>query len=155
MEETYFVSEGQIIFSNGVKPQLQRAGSFIANNGSFKPARFERRDAQAPAPSPSTGGKSKKPKTPTESAYWSFKNNEFVGTREFSGLAVMNSIVANWDTKDTNNKIVSFDGVTPFYIIGDYGGTLGKMGGWLSTINSVSKITRVILLWLLVSLVQQ
>jgi hypothetical protein len=47
----------------------------------------------------------------------------------------MNVVLANWDAKNANTKIISFagkNGPTDWYIMGDYGGSFGKMGGLFS-----------------------
>jgi hypothetical protein len=36
---------------------------------------------------------------------WSYKDNPFVGTREWAGLLVLQAIIANPDLKDSNNTI--------------------------------------------------
>jgi hypothetical protein len=40
--------------------------------------------------------------------------------------------MANWDAKDSNNKLLSVPettGTTDWYMVGDYGACFGKMGG--------------------------
>jgi hypothetical protein len=47
----------------------------------------------------------------------------------------MNVIMANWDAKDANNKLLSVPettGATDWYMVGDYGACFGKMGGLTS-----------------------
>jgi hypothetical protein len=67
---------------------------------------------------------------------WSWKNNPFVGTKEFKGLIVLMGLLNNWDLKDENNKILSVknaDGQAELrYIISDLGATFGKTGGAIS-----------------------
>jgi hypothetical protein len=53
----------------------------------------------------------------------------------YSVLVLMNVIMANWDAKDSNNKLVSIPddrGATDWYMVGDYGACFGKMGGMMS-----------------------
>ena len=60
---------------------------------------------------------------------WKWKQNPFVGTREFQGLKVMMLLLSNWDIKDSNNEIISVKGTDRLrYIISDLGATLGKTG---------------------------
>ncbi len=66
---------------------------------------------------------------------WKWKENPFVGTREFQGLKVMMMLINNWDIKDSNNEILAVrgqDGTALHYIISDLGGSLGKTGGFFS-----------------------
>jgi hypothetical protein len=60
---------------------------------------------------------------------WKWKDNPFVGSREFQGLKVMMLLLSNWDIKDSNNEIISVKGTDKLrYIISDLGATLGKTG---------------------------
>lgn len=60
---------------------------------------------------------------------WKWKENPFVGRREFQGLKVMMLLLSNWDIKDTNNKIISVKDTNKLrYIISDLGATFGKTG---------------------------
>ena len=36
---------------------------------------------------------------------WEWRNNPFIGTREFNGLRVLMAVINNWDLKDANNAI--------------------------------------------------
>lgn len=112
VEETYYISQGRVIFADGKRPRLRRAGPFIAKDGSIQPARMERKGE----------------KEISSARTWSFFNNPFIGTKEYSAFAIMNTILNNWDTREPNNKIVESES-SSFYIIGDYGATLGRMEG--------------------------
>ncbi|HEV7472654.1 MAG TPA: hypothetical protein VGN90_01325 [Pyrinomonadaceae bacterium] len=60
---------------------------------------------------------------------WPWKDNPFIGSREFQGLKVMMLLLSNWDIKDTNNKIIAVQGTDELrYIISDLGATFGKTG---------------------------
>jgi ribosomal protein S24E len=60
---------------------------------------------------------------------WKWKENPFVGRREFQGLKVMMLLLSNWDIKDTNNKIIAVKDTNKLrYIISDLGATFGKTG---------------------------
>ena len=118
VEETYYVETGQVVFP-GSRPALLRIGSFLDGAGRFKsPARFERRD-------PGVVSKGR----------WEFARNPLPRDGGYAVLVLMNVVMANWDAKDDNNKIVSMTdetGTTEKYLIGDYGACFGKMGGEFS-----------------------
>jgi hypothetical protein len=60
---------------------------------------------------------------------WKWKENPFVGSREFQGLKVLMLLMSNWDIKDSNNQIISVKGTDKLrYIISDLGATFGKTG---------------------------
>jgi hypothetical protein len=67
---------------------------------------------------------------------WAWKNNPFVGTKEFKGLVVLMGLLNNWDLKDENNKVLRVkggDGQDELrYIISDLGATFGKTGGGIT-----------------------
>ncbi|MDQ3818338.1 MAG: hypothetical protein M3362_11780 [Acidobacteriota bacterium] len=55
-----------------------------------------------------------RPKDFKKAGNWSWKDNPFVGTKEFEGLVIMMALLNNWDLKEENNKI--------FYVpAGDHG----------------------------------
>ena len=118
VEETYYVETGRIVFPAS-RPALQRIASFVDAAGRFKsPARFERRD-----PDVVTKGR------------WAFASNPLAHDGGYAVMVLMNVVMANWDAKDDNNKIVSITdatGTRDTYLIGDYGACFGKMGGEFS-----------------------
>ena len=118
VEETYYVETGQIVFPAG-RPAFHRIGSFIDRAGRFKsPARFERR-------SPEVVSKGR----------WAFASNPLARDGGYAVLVLMDVVMANWDAKDDNNKILSITdtaGTRDWYLIGDYGACFGKMGGEFS-----------------------
>lgn len=73
-----------------------------------------------------------RPKLPGERVIgdWSWRDNPFVGTREYGGLIVVNLILNNWDWKTSNNKIyegTGADGTTRrLYVVRDLGASLGR-----------------------------
>jgi hypothetical protein len=118
VEETYYVETGTILFPGGQRPPFQRIGSFIDKQGTFKPARFARI-----VPDETTKGT------------WTFGEAPVVSDGGYSVLVLMNVIMANWDAKDSNNKLLSVaetSGPTDWYMVGDYGACFGKMGGMMS-----------------------
>lgn len=62
---------------------------------------------------------------------WKWKQNPFIGTKEFQGLKIMQVFLTNWDIVDVQNKILQVEGRNGkelHYIISDLGGTFGKLG---------------------------
>jgi hypothetical protein len=117
VEESYFIPSGKV---NGVTG-LSRAKSFVSSDGSFRNGMFEKR--------PDTIVRRK--------INWSWDSNPFRGTRELSGLAILNCLLSNWDAKVTNNNVLGMYGddgqsVKDWYIVADWGGTFGKTGGFVS-----------------------
>jgi hypothetical protein len=119
VEETYYVETGTIVFPGSQRPPLQRIGSFIDKQGTFRsPARFVRWAAQEKA-----------------KGNWTFAENPLRSEDGYSVLVLMNVIMANWDAKDSNNKLLSVPetaSTTDWYMVGDYGACFGKMGGPMS-----------------------
>ena len=123
VEPSYFVARGRIV---GVR-KLDRAKKYVAPDGTFFDARFEKKD------------KSIKKLSDEES--WAYDENPFVGTKELNGLKLMVMLVSNWDSKDrhqagksSNTKIfiVNTRAATEHrYVVSDWGGTMGKWGGVL------------------------
>jgi hypothetical protein len=116
VEESYFVPSGKV---NGVTG-LGRARKFVGSDGSFANAMAEKRpDSIA-----------------RRGVNWDWVSNPFVGTKELSGLAILNCLLSNWDAKTTNNNVLGmYDGkgaVKDWYLVADWGGTFGKTGGFLS-----------------------
>src|SRR5262249_9208410 len=119
VEETYYVEDGQIMFP-GKRPALHRLGSFIDKAGRFRSgAPFERRGTDV-----------------VSKGAWALgRGDPGTGDGGYSILILMNVVLANWDAKDANTKILSItdaSGPTDWYIMGDYGASFGKMGGLLS-----------------------
>lgn len=86
----------------------------IEGKGDFQNVRFEAR-----------------PKEVKRLGEWKWKDNPFGGTPELEGLKVMMALINNWDTKDSNNRILQVrDEETGRdelrYIISDLGATFGK-----------------------------
>ena len=122
VEADYFVPSGQII---GAK-KLGRAAKYIASDGSFKEARFEWRE----------GGIVKF----KEKQGWRWNDNPYVGTKELNGLKIVMMLTSNWDSKDArdtsrgSNTAIYYKKKTgeQRYIITDWGGSMGKWGGYFS-----------------------
>jgi len=58
---------------------------------------------------------------------WSWGKSPFEGTREMDGLKIMMAFITNWDTKNSNNEILTVNGQRQ-YIISDLGSSFGKTG---------------------------
>ena len=116
VEESYFVASGKV---NGVTG-LSRAKKFVGSDGTFTAAMFEKRPEDIAR----------------RAINWTWDSNPFVGTKELSGLAMLNCLLSNWDAKSTNNNVLGMyapDGsVKDWYLVADWGGTLGKTGGFTS-----------------------
>jgi hypothetical protein len=122
VEPTYYVPRGTI---QGVT-SLDRAKKFVGPDGSFSDARFELKEKGVT-------------KLKDEES-WRWEQNPFVGTKELSGLKIVMMLVSNWDSKDqemagkgSNTKIFMVPtkaGVEPRYVVSDWGGTMGKWGGF-------------------------
>jgi hypothetical protein len=116
VEESYFVAAGKVL---GVT-ELKRAKDFIGPDGSFTNGLFEKRPENIAR----------------RGVNWSWKSNPFEGSRELSGLAILNCMLNNWDAKEDNNNILGMyddDGaILDWYTVTDWGGTFGKLGGFTS-----------------------
>jgi hypothetical protein len=121
VEPAYFVPSGKIDGVTG----LQRAKEVIKPDGSFANARFERQ-------------REKGIKKLDEEKSWSWIENPFVGKPELNGLRVMVMLLSNWDNKDLrdvkrgSNTAIFQTRDASQYLITDWGGSMGKWGGFLS-----------------------
>jgi hypothetical protein len=116
VEESYFIPSGKV---NGVTG-LGRAAKFVRSDGSFSNAMAEKRPDDIAR----------------RRVNWEWSRNPFVGTKELSGLAILNCLLSNWDAKPTNNNVLGmYDDngkVKDWYLVADWGGTFGKTGGFMS-----------------------
>jgi hypothetical protein len=122
VEPGYFVPRGTISGVSG----LDRAKKYVGPDGSFRDARFEKKE--------------KGIKKLSDEQSWRYEQNPFVGTRELNGLKVMIMLLSNWDSKDqeqagkgSNTKIfiVPTRAATEHrYVVSDWGGSMGKWGGF-------------------------
>ena len=85
VEVNYFVPSGRIEGAG----TLQRAGEYIAQDGSFQNARFELDEP----------GVVKH----FDEHSWAWNDNPFVGTRELNGLKIVMMLLSNWDNKDVRD----------------------------------------------------
>ncbi len=116
VEESYFIPSGKVDGVSG----LGRAAKFIGRDGSFTNAMAEKRPDHIAR----------------RGVNWDWNRNPFVGTKELSGLAILNCLLSNWDAKPTNNNVLGMadgsGGVRDWYLVADWGGTFGKTGGFMS-----------------------
>lgn len=115
----YFADEDYLLPEVKIEnmPVLQRGGKVADANGIVHGVRLKRRSLK---------------KTGT----WKWKDNPFLGTREFNGLRVMMALLNNWDLKDENNAIYeNKDTGRKIYLVSDVGSSFGTTGyyyygGW-------------------------
>lgn len=116
VEESYFVPSGRIEGARG----LDRAKKHIGPDGSFRAARFEKRPDNISR----------------QNVEWEWDSNPFVGTKELTGLIMLNSLLNNFDTKKSNNEVLRVSAAngtaTDWYVVSDWGGTFGRGGGRIS-----------------------
>jgi len=125
VEPAYFVPAGKIEKLGA----LTRAKKFVKPDGSFTDARFEMQ-------------KDKDVKKLEEEQSWNWIQNPFNGSKELNGLKVMLMLASNWDNKDvrdvkrgSNTAIFRTPlktGIEDRYLVTDWGGSMGKWGGFLS-----------------------
>jgi hypothetical protein len=119
-EVTHFVPAGTI---TGVG-ELSRARTCIDEEGRFSDARFELEDRGV--------------RMLFNEHSWAWNDNPFLGTKQLSGLKIVNMLLSNWDTKDrrdvargSNTAIFELRtawGREARYLITDWGGAMGKWG---------------------------
>ena len=111
-EEAYYIERAEI--QN--LPRLSRGDEFV-NGSVIRGARFEPRR-----------------KGVRRGAIWDWLKNPFVGTRELDGLKVLMVLLANYDTRLDNNRVIydkhpNTGEMEARYVVTDIGATLGKVGG--------------------------
>ena len=104
--------------------ELSRARECIDGDGRFCEARFELEDRSV--------------RMLFDEHSWAWNDNPFVGTRQLSGLKIVNMLLSNWDTKDLRDvgrgsNTAIFEVRAPWgrearYLITDWGGAMGKWG---------------------------
>ena len=116
----YFVDEDYYLPEVKVQalPKLRRGQNFVSEGGIVHRARLERKEKEI-----------------KKIGNWDWFKNPFVGTKEFSGLRMMMSLLNNWDLKKINNSIYVVDGEQR-YLVSDAGATFGKTGNNISRSKS-------------------
>ncbi len=112
-EEAYYIDPAEI---RGL-PKLSRGRQFVENGRFLRGARFEPRR-----------------KTVDRGDTWKWLKNPFLGTRELDGLKTLMVLLANYDTRPENNRILEVTEPATGkkehrYAVTDIGATLGKIGG--------------------------
>ena len=127
-ETTYYVDSGTI---DGVTAgSLQRARRCIADDCTFREARFELEDLAV--------------RKMFEEHSWAWNDNPFLGTPQLTGLKVLVMLLSDWDTKDRrdvargSNTAIFEHRVGRWrrearYLITDWGGSMGRWGGNIVT----------------------
>ena len=111
-DELYYVPSGTIAGVTGLK----QAAKALGPDGAFTKAAFRLRDERAER----------------AEERWTLARNPFAGSRELSGLAILMTMLGNWDIQgDRNNRILTHNGQS-LYIVSDLGATFGKMGAVLA-----------------------
>ena len=66
----------------------------------------------------------RKPGGQSKTGTWRWKDNPFLGSREFNGLRVMMAVMNNWDLKDENNAVFHDDkSQQDIFLVSDVGAT--------------------------------
>jgi hypothetical protein len=114
----YFAEEAYYYDQIEVKnlPRLSKGQEFVSGS-TVRGVRFEPRR-----------------KAVTRGAIWDWLKNPFLGTREFDGLKVLMVLLANYDTRLENNRVLyqkhpDTGEMEAQYVVTDIGATLGKVGG--------------------------
>lgn len=119
-EVTHYVPSGTIVDVG----DLSRARQSIDEEGRFADARFELEDRSV--------------RMLFDEHSWAWDDNPFVGTRQLSGLKILNMLLSNWDTKDRRDvargsntaifEVPTAWGREARYLITDWGGAMGRWG---------------------------
>lgn len=117
----FYVNDDYVLTTADVQNLHISRGAGMVKNGRLAEARFAR-----------------KPPGQKKIGIWKWKENPFVGTREFNGLRVMMAVMNSWDLKDINNAVFedSRSG-RDLFLMSDVGATFGTNG--LSWTNARSK----------------
>ncbi len=114
----YFVDEDYylpVVQVEGMKA-LKRGQKYVSPDGAVQGARLKRHI-----------------KGEKKAGNWSWFNNRFEGTRELNGLRVMMALMNNWDLKESNNKIYTYEkSGEARYVVSDLGASFGKTGAYQS-----------------------
>ncbi len=113
VEETYYMDRVAI----QKLPKLSRGTKFVERGNTVIGARFEPRRENV-----------------KRGENWSWLKNPFDGTREFNGLKVLMVLLANYDARPENNRILTEKDprtgtAESRYVVTDLGATFGHVGG--------------------------
>jgi hypothetical protein len=112
-EEAYYLDRAEI----KQLPRLSRGSVFVEAGSIVRGARFEPRRNDV-----------------GRGATWDWLQNPFAGTRELDGLKVLMVLLANYDTRLANNRVLSERNPRSGqwedrYVATDIGATFGRVGG--------------------------
>jgi hypothetical protein len=110
----YFVNEDYFVPSLRVEnlpAHLHRGQKFVSADGTIANIRMKRYL-----------------KGEEKAGNWAWRDDPFIGTREFNGLRVMMALVNNWDLTDENNKVYEEKRGERVYMVSDLGSTFGTPG---------------------------
>jgi len=117
----FYVNDDYVLTTADVQGIHISRGAGEIKNGRVAEARFAR-----------------KPTGQKKIGIWKWKENPFVGTREFNGLRVMMAVMNSWDLKDINNAVFADSrSGDDLFLMSDVGATFGTNG--LSWTNARSK----------------
>ena len=94
----------------GLPAHLKRGRKLIGADGTIAVGRFKR-----------------EPKGAKKAGIWEWRDSDWQGSREWSGLRVMMAIINNWDLKDENNAVYD-QGSHRIFLVSDLGATFGAPG---------------------------
>jgi len=106
-DEDYFVPYLSV---RGMPSRLHRGWKMVGADGSVRNVRLKRED-----------------KSVKKLGHWSWRHDEFTGSREWNGLRVMMALINNWDLKDDNTAIDESHGQRIF-LVSDLGAAFGTAG---------------------------
>ena len=84
-DEDYFVDEIRV---NDMPAHVHRGQKLIEGNGTMRGVRLKRESDER-----------------VKVGEWSWRRNQFSGTRELNGLRALMAVINNWDVKDINNSV--------------------------------------------------
>jgi hypothetical protein len=120
--EDYYLADLHV---ENLPPHLTRGQNLMSPGGSFHNVRLKRYLGDDKKIGP-----------------WRWRQNPFVGTREFNGLRVMMALINSWDLKDNNNAIYeekragTTDGPELIYLVSDLGVSFGTTGrSWTTALS--------------------
>lgn len=103
--EDYFVS---VLHVQGMPARLHRGWKLVEPDGTVHNVRLKREDEK-------------------KLGNWEWRQNPFLGTREWNGLRTLMALINNWDLKDENNAIYQ-QGDRRIYMVSDLGASFGSSG---------------------------
>ena len=108
----YFVNDDYVVASAHVEGLHLERGDKRVTDGQIEEARFE-----------------KKPDQQKKIGIWKWRENPFLGSKEFNGLRVMMAVMNNWDLKDVNNAVYADKSMDrDILLTSDIGATFGTNG---------------------------